>query len=358
MRVIIVLISLITFIFANDPYLGVKYKRLSNGLEVYLLSDDKAEQTSIKLSVKDGNIVENEENTGIAHLTEHMIFRDFRLKYKDYLELFRKEGASSNGYTSKKRVGYYVTIDANKSYWALENFYKMVFDKKWNSEDLRVEKRAVLNEIGEPHWWNRLGGVGKYIKKIFPPQKSYYEELFDINKSKKVLPSRYLQRFNTLKFTLEDVRKHYRDFYYPKNMVLKVVGNFDEQKMLELINKTFGSIEKEGNKTAKESKIVVKLKGIEYKTYEPGVMFNRAVIGGRYIENNYKRYLINQIYIENLANRLQRVLRNKEGKSYSIYGNVDSYKKASTASVYIDGLHKDFKNNIKTAIDFINKIMP
>ncbi len=354
MRIFLLLLTLMAIVFAKDPYRNIHYKKLSNGLEVYLLSDKKASQTYIDLTVKDGTLAENEQNTGIAHLTEHMIFRDSRLKYKDYLDLFKNEGASCNGYTSRSEVEYYVTLDANKSYWALKNFYNMIFNKKWNQEDLKVEKKAVLNEIGEPHWWNRLAAVGKFINKLFPPKKSFYQELFDVNKSKET-PPWYLQKFNTPKFTLDDVKKHYSDYYYPKNMVLQVIGNFDEQKMWELIDKTFGTVKRDGNKTVKKDKEVAKLKGKEYSLIRPGVIKNRAEIGGRFIEKDYKTYLINQIYIENLANRLQRTLRNKEGKSYSIYGDTLGYKKASVAYVVIDGLHKDFKNNIKTAIDFINK---
>ena len=353
MKLAILLLTFISFIFANDPYKNIEYKKLKNGLQVYMLSNKKAAQTTIRLSVKDGNLIEDNNNTGIAHLTEHMIFRDSKLQYKDYLDLFKKEGAKTNGFTSAKRVEYYVTLDANKSYWALENFYKMIFKKDWNQEDLRVEKQAVFNEIGEPHWWDRLAIIGKILKKIAPPDKNEFEELFDINRSKKELPPFYLQKINTKKFTLEDVKKHYKEYYYPKNMVLKVAGNFDNKKMWDLINSTFGQVRKDGNKSVKDDNITAKLKGKEYKLIEPGVFANRAEIGGRFIEDSYKKSLINQIYIENLANRLQRTLRNKEGKSYSIYGDTSSYKKGVISAVYIDGLHKDFKNNVKTAQEFI-----
>ncbi len=354
MRLFLIILTIITSVFAENPYENVHYKKLNNGLDVYLLSDKKAAQTYIDLTVKDGTLAENKENTGIAHLTEHMVFRDSRLKYKDYLDLFKNEGASCNGFTGRKKVEYYVMLDANKSYWALKKFYNMIFNKKWNEKDLKVEKKAVLNEIGEPHWWDKLKVIDSFFKNIFPHKKDYYQNLFDVNKSKKS-PPEYLQKFNTLKFTLNDVEKHYNNYYYPKNMVLKISGNFDESKMWNLIEKTFGSVKKTGSKTIEKDKDVAKLKGTEYKQVIPGIIKNRAEIGGRFIEKDYKTYLINQIYIENLANRLQRTLRNKEGKSYSIYGDTFTYKRGSLSYVVIDGLHKDFKNNIKTAIDFINK---
>ena len=355
MKILTFLIAIIATIYANDPYANVKYEKLSNGLQVYMLSDSKASQTTVSLEVKDGTIAENRQNTGIAHLTEHMIFRDSSLKYKDYLDFFEKEGADCNGFTSSRKVRYYITLDANKSYWALKNFYKMIFKKNWNQKDLQIERKAVLNEIGEPHWWDSAVAItAEFFKKITPPSKSSFRELFNASKSKEN-PPKYLQNINTIKFTLKDVIKHYNDFYYPENMVLKVAGNFDEEKMRQLIKSTFGTVKRVGSKTIEPIKKDAKLKKIPYHLLEPGVTKNRAILGGRYIVKDYKTFLINQIYIIHLGERLQRILRNNQGKSYSIYGASYHYKKGGIAYVKIDGLHKDFKNNIKIALATINK---
>jgi len=56
-----------------------------------------------------------------------------------------------------------------------------------------------------------------------------------------------------------------------------------------------------------------------------------------------------------LAQRLQRVLRNKDGKSYTVSEYQFFNRHAGVASVRFDGLHKDFANNLKKVEEQIAK---
>jgi len=60
MKVFFLLLSVLYMLYAketlqnSDPYKDIKYFQLDNGMQVYLLSDQKAERTSIQLSVNIG----------------------------------------------------------------------------------------------------------------------------------------------------------------------------------------------------------------------------------------------------------------------------------------------------------------
>jgi len=51
---------------------------------------------------------------------------------------------------------------------------------------------------------------------------------------------------NNQKFTLQQLLDHYDRYYYPANMALKIVGNFEEKKMKETIYNSFGRVKKIG----------------------------------------------------------------------------------------------------------------
>ena len=81
MRILTFLMGLLFILHADvhqydDPYADVTYFQLENGLEVYLLSDEKAEKTKITIKVKVGSAVENAQSLGLSHLVEHVVFRD------------------------------------------------------------------------------------------------------------------------------------------------------------------------------------------------------------------------------------------------------------------------------------------
>lgn len=96
MKYIYSIILFTGILFANtlsDPYKNIEYFKLENGLEVYLLSNEKSVNTQIELKVAVGMDIENEKNAGLSHLVEHIVFRDQRVPHHDYVDYIKEEGA-------------------------------------------------------------------------------------------------------------------------------------------------------------------------------------------------------------------------------------------------------------------------
>jgi len=360
MKKIIWIITLLAFAYSAesttvesatvDPYKNIEYFKLDNGLQVYLLSDEKAVNTQISLEVKVGYGVENADNYGITHLVEHMVFRDQRVPHHDYLDYIKDEGGTYvNGYTRRYETGYLTTIDSNQSYWIAETFAEMIFDKNVTDDDIRVEKGALQTEIGEFRWYYKLmWDIGKFFKAITPPNDSIYTQDFALEKEPD-LPARYKAQQNNKKFTLAELMAHYDKYYYPANMVLTIVGNFDIDTMKCLIEKKYGAIDKKGTEYAKKPAENPKLNHKPYRRFYEGTGESSAYIGVKYIIDDYKKYLILDIYSANLAERLQQHMRNKNGKTYSVNPYEFSDRKAAVVSITFDSLHDKFQENIDIA---------
>ena len=230
----------------------------------------------------------------------------------------------------------------------------MLFNKQVENEDLKSERGAVQTEIGSYKVIEKpLYYLGKLFQKITPPQDGFYKSEFSIQNVKD-LPPRYKQKINNQKFSMNEVLKHYNDYYYPANMTVKIVGNFDMGKMKSTIRKHFGEVLATGNMSAKEPNKSPVLNNIPYKNFEEGGSENYGYIGAKYILDDYKKYLVIESYIDNLALRLQQNLRNELGHTYSINSSSFGDGKAQVATVVFDGLHNQFDENISTVKEVLN----
>ena len=356
MKTIWLILTLIFTLYAgetaanNDPFKNVTYFKLENGMQVYMLADPKAEKTGIRLTVGVGYDNETEKNYGISHLVEHLVFRDRRVPHHDYLDYFREEGATDiNGFTRRYETGYVATVPAEKSYWAIKTFSQMLFDKNVTQEDLEAERKALQTEIGEPHWYyHPLSVLKHFFESVTPPQEDFYLEQFGLPKAKE-LPDRYHAQENNKRFTLDEVTARYKAYYYPANMKLMVVGDFDARKMRQLITESFGKVKKRSGSRVVEPHYSPVLNSKPYMRFYEGAPKNYAYIGAKYVLDDYKKFLILDIYTEALAQRLQQKLRNRDGKTYTVSETGFSDKHAGAALIGFDGLVDVFSENIAEA---------
>ncbi|RUM66099.1 MAG: hypothetical protein DSZ05_04870, partial [Sulfurospirillum sp.] len=356
MKILLWILTLFILLQANeitnndDPYKNIHYFTLKNGMQVYLLNDNKTENTQIKLTVNLGYDIEDDDTYGLAHLVEHMVFRDQRIPYHDYLDYIKEEGATYvNGYTRRYETGYLATIKNDKAYWVVETFAQMLFDKNVTTKDLKIEKGALQTEIGESHWYYRpMSAIKTFFDKITSPTENFYLDVFKLPKEKE-LPARYFAQENNANFTLNEVMKRYKDYYYPANMKLFVVGDFDITKMEQTIKENYGKIDKTGTLSVKETKIKASSPDKPYERYYEGTDGSMAYLGALYLLDDYRTYLILNAYTENLSQRLQQKMRNQYGKTYSVNNYMFSNKNAGVAAVTFDALHDEFDNNMKMA---------
>ncbi len=366
MKFLLLFIATFTLLFSN-PYNDIINYKLPNGLEVYLLPNKKLKNVQIEVDVKVGMRAENKKNAGISHLLEHLIFRDQRVKYNDYYDYFKEKGALYvNGFTTNYNSKFIAVINHKKAYWITNEFYKMLFDKKITNKDLEIEREALQIEIGEPKWTDYLSFgfldyLDDFIEKITPNNEySLYLDDFKIDITKdrfKKIDMRYYRQ-NNKKFTLQDILNHYNNYYYPSNMILKIVGNFDAKKMQKLINNTFAKVPKKDGKTLKYP--IYKDAILSHKPFIknelPGILPNpKIALGYKYIDDNMTKFMIIDSYFAYFANRLNRELRNKKGSAYSVSGN--SYTKHDAGLSYIDftTTHNNFTKSLNIAKNWLFK---
>lgn len=211
--------------------------KLANGLTYYIQKNARPEKKlELRLVVKAGSILEDDDQRGLAHLLEHMAFNGSthfkKWELISYLQSIGvKFGADLNAYTSFDETVYMLPIptdrpeNVDKGFLVLEDWaHGLTLD----DADIDKERAIVLEEA-------RSGkGAGERMNKQLLP-KMYNG-------------SRYASRLpigdeNVLKtFKPSAVQRFYRDWYRPDLMAVVVVGDIEPARAEALIRAHFGKL--------------------------------------------------------------------------------------------------------------------
>ncbi len=215
----------------------VKIGKLPNGLTYYLQKNGKPEKKlELRLVVKAGSILEDDDQQGMAHLVEHMAFNGSTHFKKSQLVSYLQSigvqfGADLNAYTSFDETVYILPIPTTRRANVDKGFQVL---RDWaggltmNSRDIEQERPVVLEEA-------RLGkGARDRMDKILLPK------IFN--------GSRYAQRLPIGQEAVirngsaDALRRFYKDWYRPDLMAVIVVGDFDQREAERLVKLHFSDL--------------------------------------------------------------------------------------------------------------------
>ncbi len=226
----------------------VKIGKLSNGLTYYIRPNQKPEKkVELRLVVNAGSILEDNDQQGLAHFTEHMAFNGTTHFKKNELVNFLQSigvdfGADLNAYTGFDETVYILPIPLSdpanfkKGLQVLQDWAGgLTFDNKQIDE----ERNVVLEE-------SRLGkgAEDRMFRKIYPNQYegSRYALRLPIGKDSLLK-----------KFKYDAVKRFYRDWYRPNLMSVIVVGDIDVAETEKMIQQYFGGLKNPINPRARFS---------------------------------------------------------------------------------------------------------
>ena len=242
-------------IFSNDILKEKVYvTTLENGLDVYICKREGFVKKIGLFGTKYGSItndfidVKTKERVkvpdGIAHFLEHKLFEQ---EGANALDLFSKEGISSNAYTSfNQTVYYFETI--SKFNKGLEMLIKLVKTPYFTDENVRKEQGIIGQEIS--------------MYENEPEYVSYFNALKCMYNTHPIKIDIAGTKESISKITKDTLYTCYNTFYHPSNMFIVLVGDINVEESINLIKTNLklyeNNIQKEEIvkfKTEEESKI-------------------------------------------------------------------------------------------------------
>ena len=204
---------------------------LSNGLRLIHHLDKETQMVALNLLYDVGSKDENPDNTGFAHLFEHLMFGG-SVNIPDFDTPLQKAGGENNAWTSNDVTNYYSVVprqNVETAFW-LES--DRMFGLDFSEKSLSVQKQVVIEEFKQRNLNQPYGDIPLLIRplayKVHPYQwPTIGKRVEHIEQAR-----------------LEDVKSFFYKHYAPNNAVLAVTGNISFEETVRLTEKWFGPIEK------------------------------------------------------------------------------------------------------------------
>lgn len=202
---------------------------LKNGLKVIVHEDHTTPFAILNTLYDVGARDESPDQTGFAHLFEHLMFAGSK-NVKNFDEPLERAGGKSNAFTSNDITNYYDILPAQNletAFW-LESDRMLSLDI--STKPLEVQRKVVCEEFKQ-HYINKpYGDVWHQIcalaYKVHPYQwPTIGKELSHVENA-----------------TLEDVRAFFNSHYLPNNAIMVVAGNVQTKEVKRLSEKWFSDI--------------------------------------------------------------------------------------------------------------------
>jgi predicted Zn-dependent peptidase len=197
---------------------------LENSLTLVYEKLPYVRSVSFGLWVGTGSRYEIPELNGISHFIEHMLFKGTEKKSaKDIAMAIDNVGGQINAFTGKECTCIYTkTLDEDLE-MAIEIVADMLFHSRYDPVHIETEKKVIAEEIGMYEDY---------------PEEMVHDMLTEEVWSGNSLGYPILGSYQSVSgIARDDILEYMRNFYVPENSVISVAGNFDEQKLVEMVKK-------------------------------------------------------------------------------------------------------------------------
>ena len=220
----------------TDP--AVRIGTLENGLTYYLRHNEHpGENLDLRLLVDVGSVNETDDNTGIAHFIEHMLFNGT----EDYpgnsmgatlREIGVELGPDLNAYVSHDETAYRMdvnTVPGSNVTAVFHALSQMAHAATFDADAVESERGVVLDEQ-RIRRETSSGYISSEFDRIYT-QGTPYE-----NRD----PAGTLESVSSM--TAEDLKTFYETWYVPSNMAVVAVGDWTVDALEALVVEHFGTI--------------------------------------------------------------------------------------------------------------------
>lgn len=313
----------------------IKIEKLSNGIPVILEKSLNVKSVSIGIYVKTGAKNEEFYTDGISHFLEHMLFKGTKNRNaKQISEEIDFVGGHMNAYTSREVTAYYINILGEHIGNAIEILADMYINSEFPDEEIEKEKSVIAEEI-------------KMYEDI--PEEKVHDlnteyVLKGTNFEKSILGTE--ESIKTI--TKEKLKEYWNDRYTTDNMVVSVVGDFDEKSILEKLEKEFQNLKKiKLEKNYKKDFCITSGKlEVKEEISQVHLCFNTKGLS-YFSDDKYVLSVISNVLGGNMSSRLFQKIREDKGLAYSVYTYQSSYAEGGIFTAYAGTTKENYKEVIE-----------
>ncbi len=295
---------------------------LKNGIRVMTERMESVRSVAIGVWVNAGSVFESDENAGVSHFIEHMLFKGTeRRSASDIAAETDAIGANLNAFTAKECTCFHIKALDEDLALAVDMLSDIVLKSTLDPEQMAREKGVVIEEIAMTE---------------DSPEDIVFDRASEQLFKGTSLESEILGTEDTVNaLSREDLRAYMAKHYTAENTVISVAGSFDRDALLTLLERHFAdiphsechpappvSVEK-GFRTALVQKDVEQ---INLCLALPG-----AALG---TDEYYAQAVLSNALGGSMSSRLFQHIREERGLAYSVYSYPMAYRGAGSLCFY------------------------
>ncbi len=291
----------------------IKFEKfeLANGLKVIVHQDIATPLACINILYNVGSRDENPNQTGFAHLFEHLMFGG-SVNISSFDEPLQLVGGENNAFTTNDFTNYHLTLPSENietGFW-LESDRMMSL--AFSDKSLEVQRSVVIEEFKQRYLNQPYGDVWLLLR---PMAYKVHPYLWDtIGKD--------ISHIENVK--IEDVKAFFKKFYCPNNAIMVVAGNVKFEEIKRLSEKWFGPIPKgpENARNLPQEPAQTEARSITVERNVPANAIYKAYhMCSRYDKEYYAVDLISDILSQGNSSRLHNSLV----KDKELFSDIQAY---------------------------------
>ena len=276
------------------------------------------------LMVETGSRDETENENGLAHMIEHLIFKGTR-KRKTWHILSRIEnvGGELNAYTTKEETVIYASFLSPYYERTFELFADVAFNSVFPEKEVEKEKEVIIDEINS---YNDS------------PAELIYDDFEELVFDGHPLGRNILGNAKKVKrYSREDIVRFLKSHYSTRNMVIASVGEIDFSKLVKLVEKYFEAFSESENHTARApfQRYFPTKKAVKKESYLSHLMLGSPAYSRLDKKKPAMMLLNNLLGGPAMNSRLNMGIREKYGFAYQIESYYQPYSDTGVFSVYL-----------------------
>lgn len=290
-------------------------KVLPNGLTLLMVPIDTAASITMSIFVKAGSRYEEKKYNGISHFLEHLHFKGSK-KFptaKKLSEVVDSIGGEFNANTGKEHTQYFIRAAYEHLGLVFDVLTDMLQNPLFNEKELEREKGVIIEEINMYKDTPQFAVEALFEETLWPDTPLGR----DIAGTAEVIRS--IKR--------KDVIAYREKFYNPGNMIIAVAGQFDQEKLEQLVEKYWMRLP--NHKSGMYQAVKVHQKNprlaLQTKKTEQAYM-NLGFHGYPYrSKNNYPLRLMSAVLGGGMSSRLFIRIRERLGLAYYVNTSFNNY---------------------------------
>ncbi|MDX1547175.1 MAG: pitrilysin family protein [Rhodothermales bacterium] len=296
---------------------------LDNGVRVISEAIPSVRSVSVGVWIGAGSRDEGEQEAGISHFIEHMVFKGtVRRRMHHIARRLEAVGGYLNAFTSKEYTCFYARALDEHLGRAIDTVCDLVFEPNFPEKELEKEKEVVLEEMKmyednpEDVIFDRFESVIYRDHALGRPILGFPETVTSFTRPQLV---RYMDRH-----------------YTPDKIVLAVAGNVEHSEVVRLARKVIAATDRRpvdaprGGVNGYEPREVVEQRPIQQA---------HLILGARGVDIHDGRRsaatVLNTILGGGMSSRLNQNIRERYGYCYSIYSFLNMYSDTGDIGIYM-----------------------